>query len=161
VTWGWNYNGQLANGTPLLSESATPAPVINFSIATNASLAGDPDGDGLSTEDEYRLGTDPYNADTNGDGIPDGVEVGSGRSATNADMDGDGVLNAVEVTRGTDPFHPDTDGDGVNDGADCFPLDPSRNTCPPPVPGDTTPPVITLLEPTPANAALISVIPPQ
>jgi hypothetical protein len=34
----------------------------------------DLDGDGLSTLDEYNLGTDPKNADTDGDGIPDGAD---------------------------------------------------------------------------------------
>ena len=158
-TWGWNIYGQLANGTPFGFSTATPAPVINFSVVANGSLTDDPDGDGLSTQDEYRLGTDPFNPDTNGDGIPDGIEIATGTSATNPDMDGDGVTNAVEITRGTDPFQRDTDGDGVNDGADCFPLDPARTACPPPVPGDTTPPVITLQEPT--NAQLLSSVPPQ
>jgi len=158
-TWGWNYHGQLANGTPIQGENGTPAPVVNFSVANNSSLTGDPDGDGLSTQDEYRLGTDPYNADTNGDGILDGVAISARKSATNLDMDGDGVLNALEIARGTDPFFADTDGDGVNDGADCFPLDRTRTTCPAPVPGDTTPPVITLQEPT--NAHFLFSVPPQ
>jgi hypothetical protein len=73
-------------------------------------------------------------------------------------MDGDGLSNAAEVQKGTDPFRADTDGDGTNDLADCFPLDPTRWQCPPPVGGDTTPPVITLQQPT--NATLISVVPP-
>jgi hypothetical protein len=42
-------------------------------------------------------------------------------------------------------------------GRDCFPLDSTRWQCPPPVGGDTTPPVITLTEPT--NASLISSVP--
>ena len=47
---------------------------------------------------------------------------------------------------------------GHPDGADAYPLDPTRWELPPPDPGDTTPPVITLTEPT--NAVLISVVPP-
>jgi hypothetical protein len=125
-----------------------------FSLGSAGVFNQDPDGDGLTSAQEWEFGTDPYNADTNGDGIPDGNAVRSGRSATNPDMDGDGVPNWVERTQGTDPFNPDTDGDGHLDGADCFPLDPTRWQCPSPTPGDTTPPTITLTEPT--NATLIS-----
>jgi len=59
---------------------------------------------------------------------------------------------------GSDPFIADTDGDGHADGADAFPIDPTRWQAPAPTPGDTTPPVITLAEPT--NAVLVSVVPP-
>jgi alpha-tubulin suppressor-like RCC1 family protein len=128
LSWGGNTTG---NG---------------FVLGTAANA--DPDGDGLTTAQERALGTDPWNADTNGDGITDGAAVRSGRSATNPDMDGDGVPNALERARGTDPFNPDTDGDGVNDGLDAFPLDPTRSQAPQPTPGDTTPPTITLIEPT-------------
>jgi len=73
-------------------------------------------------------------------------------------MDDDGVLNGAERAQGTDPFNADTDGDGVNDGADDFPLDPTRDTAPSSNPNDTTPPDITLDEPT--NATLVSTDPP-
>jgi alpha-tubulin suppressor-like RCC1 family protein len=129
-----------------------------FSLGDASEADQDPDGDGLTTGEEWVLGTDPLNPDTNGDGIPDGIAVRSGKSPTNLDMDGDGVTNAVERANGTDPFNPDTDGDGSGDGVDCFPLDPTRFECPEPTPGDTTPPVITLTEPT--NAVLISSEPP-
>src|SRR5262249_6015663 len=110
------------------------------------------DGDGIPSWMEMLLGTDPFKADTNGDGIPDGQAIISGLSATNPDIDGDGLPNKVEIQIGTDPFRADTDGDGVNDRLDCFPLDPTRSQCPAPNPGDTTPPTITLREPT--NATL-------
>jgi hypothetical protein len=117
----------------------------------------DPDGDGLTTAQEWALGTDPFNADTNGDGISDGVALATGLSPTNPDQDGDGVENAAEIARGTNPFAWDSDGDGHGDGEDAFPLDPTRWQAPTPTPGDTTPPVITLTEPT--NAVLISSVP--
>ena len=117
--------------------------------------AEDPDQDGLATAREWMLGSDPWAFDTNGDGLGDGQALAIGRSATSFDLDGDGVLNATEIARGTDPFLADTDGDGVGDQADCFPLDPTRNSCPP-TSGDTTPPIITLTEPTNATP-----VPPQ
>jgi len=40
--------------------------------------ARDSDGDGLTDEEEQRLGTDPNNPDTDGDGYPDGLEVALG-----------------------------------------------------------------------------------
>jgi hypothetical protein len=45
----------------------------------------DPDGDGLTNLDEYRLNSDIRNADTDGDGIPDGLEVRLGLNVRQAD----------------------------------------------------------------------------
>jgi Carbohydrate esterase, sialic acid-specific acetylesterase/Bacterial TSP3 repeat len=85
--------------------------------------------DGLTTWQEYVLGTDPKDPDTDGDGLNDGPEtlgVGS-RPRTNpllADTDGDGLSDFEEsntgvwggaANPGTDPTKADTDGDGLND----------------------------------------------
>ncbi|MGC9399594.1 MAG: CARDB domain-containing protein [Anaerolineae bacterium] len=43
---------------------------------------GDPDGDGLTNEEEADWGTDPNNPDTDGDGISDGDEVDQGTDPT-------------------------------------------------------------------------------
>jgi hypothetical protein len=128
-----------------------------FDAAVRWCGAADTDNDGLSNFEEFKAGTDPLNPDSNGDGVPDGAQAGTAQGATNLDMDADGVQNSVELQNGTDPFDPDTDGDGVLDGDECFPLDPTRWRCPPATPGDVTPPVIQLLEPT--NATLISSVP--
>jgi hypothetical protein len=156
-TWGDNGLGQLGNGSTQ-GRSDWPVQVAGLAVSDTSGPDGDPDGDGLATWRELELGSDPMNPDTNGDGVRDGAAVAAGLSATNPDMDGDGVSNALELSRGTDPFRADTDGDGVGDATDCFPLDPTRSQCPTPTPGDTTPPTITLTEPT--SATLISVIPP-
>jgi alpha-tubulin suppressor-like RCC1 family protein len=150
-SWGVNGFGQLGNGntnSPYLLPAAS-----GLTLAQNAALLADPDGDGLSTWSEYLWGSDPLNPDTNGNGIPDGVEVAMGRQPAAQDSDGDGAPDSVEIAQGTDPFRADTDGDGVVDGLDAFPLDPTRSQVPTPDPNDHTPPTITLLEP--PNAVLV------
>jgi len=146
LTWGRNTHGQLGDATT--TDRSGPIPVPGFSALDNAWLSGDHDSDGLSTWRELSAGTDPRVADTNGDGLLDGVAVDGGLDALGLDVDGDGVLNATEVLRGTDPRHVDSDRDTVPDGLDAFPLDPTRSQGPQPVPGDLTPPVITLTYPT-------------
>jgi alpha-tubulin suppressor-like RCC1 family protein len=152
--WGYNISGQLGDGTT--TQRTLPVQIL---AAWDVSwLEADPDQDGLVNRRELAVGSDPLNPDTNGDGIRDGAAVTMGKSPTNPDMDGDGVANSVEITKRTDPFRVDTDGDGSNDFADCFPLDSSRSQCPSPGQGDTTPPVITLTEP--SSAVLIGSTPP-
>lgn len=145
---GNNMSQQL--GAPLPGSSPTPVYSGTLQLADNTWLLGDADQDGLPTWREYHLSTDPVNADTNGNGVTDGIEAFGG-TAANHDSDGDGSPTWIEVARGSDPFRADTDGDGVLDGADAFPLDPTRSTETPPVPGDTTPPTITLTEPATAR----------
>jgi len=156
--WGWGANswGQVGDDSPGV-DRFWPVPVDGPFAVDNQWLTGDVDGDGLATWAESANGSDPLNPDSNGDGLLDGAAVKSGHSATNPDMDADGMTNAAEVAAGTDPFLADTDGDGVSDGTDAFPLDPTRSQAPPPVPGDVTPPTITLTEPT--NAVLINSVP--
>jgi alpha-tubulin suppressor-like RCC1 family protein len=144
-TWGTNTNNQLADGTT--NPSAVPLKIANFSLVDADWLTADQDSDGLPTWRELEIGSDPLAADTNGDGLRDGAALNAGESPTNPDMDGDGVENVLERLRGTDPFSADSDGDGVADGIDAFPLDASRSQGPSAVPGDTIPPLITLLFP--------------
>ena len=134
-------------------------PLLNGMAAGDTAWAAtDHDNDGLTTANEWALGTDPWKADSNGDGIVDGAASSSGGDPLDTDPDGDGVPSEVERAQGTDPFRADTDGDGHPDGEDLYPLDPTRWEGPPPIPGDTTAPLVTLTEPT--NATLVSVVPP-
>jgi hypothetical protein len=76
----------------------------------------DPDGDGLTSDDEVARGTDPLLADTDADGLTDGDEVARGTDPLLADTDADGLTDGDEVARGTDPLLADTDADGLTDG---------------------------------------------
>ena len=75
----------------------------------------DSDQDGLLDDDEYVLGTDPYNADTDGDGIIDSQDEDSFRGVPSGDSDSDGLPDDFEAPLGTSPTNPDTDGDGLSD----------------------------------------------
>ncbi|MDB4404217.1 hypothetical protein N9154_02660 [Akkermansiaceae bacterium] len=81
--------------------------------------AGDDDGDGLSSPDEYNIhGTDPLVPDIDGDGLNDGAEIAAGTDPYDDDSDDDGLSDSAEVNGPpvTDPLNPDSDGDSWTDG---------------------------------------------
>ncbi len=77
----------------------------------------DDDMDGLMSDFEEQIGTDPLNPDTDGDGLKDGQEVNKYKTdPLNQDTDGDGLNDGAEVNKHmTNPLKADTDGDGLND----------------------------------------------
>lgn len=84
-------------------------------FAALGNVAGDDsDGDGLTNETEYDLGTNPIISDTDEDGLYDGWEVSygfnpliaTGKDGPLADPDNDGLDNLGEHTAGTDPTNP-------------------------------------------------------
>jgi len=82
----------------------------------------DPDGDGLTHDDEESAGTDPRKADSDGDHLLDPDELDIGTDPFEIDTDGDGLLDGTEPEApfNTDPLIPDTDGDGVVDGQETY-----------------------------------------
>lgn len=104
----------------------------------------DPDGDGLTTAQEFAVGTLPDDDDTDNDGLTDGEESAYGANPTIFDTDGDGLSDGQEAglvapngldtdlglyvpdtnpSTTTDPSLDDTDGDGLLDGEEDFDLD--------------------------------------
>jgi hypothetical protein len=88
----------------------------------------DSDRDGLTDEEELRLGTSPTDPDTDGDGITDLVEILTGldplqpdeirtcaRYPVGSDMTFDGLTDCDNLLLGTEPSLMDTDGDGIPD----------------------------------------------
>ncbi|MHA2250470.1 MAG: hypothetical protein ACXAD7_08910, partial [Candidatus Kariarchaeaceae archaeon] len=108
----------------------------------NIELNQDIDHDGLTSFDEYYLGTDDINFDTDNDIIPDlnetirginpllndtdydlipdwnEIDLNLNPSYNDAenDNDADEVINYFEYRNNTDPNNPDTDNDGMPDG---------------------------------------------
>ncbi|MBU1693578.1 MAG: hypothetical protein KKC51_06405, partial [Verrucomicrobia bacterium] len=99
--------GVSAGSGSLSAQVGAYQPLLSVEV-TSPEDENDPDGDGLSTEWELILGSDPYDAYSldPADILNDGEW----------DSDGDGLSNYEEiVTYATDPLRPDTDDDGVND----------------------------------------------
>ncbi|MEK7508624.1 MAG: hypothetical protein AAB568_02090 [Patescibacteria group bacterium] len=84
-----------AGGAELTPPSAAPPPAVNV----------DTDGDGLTDEEEARLGTDPAKVDTDDDGLTDYEEVIIWKSnPLGADTDGDSYADGIEVRSGYNPL---------------------------------------------------------
>jgi outer membrane protein OmpA-like peptidoglycan-associated protein len=90
--------------------AATPAAVVAGPVDT--------DGDGLTDEQEARIGTNPRDPDTDKDGLTDGEEVNIYKTdPLNPDTDYDLLKDGPEVKQyKTNPLDRDTDKGGVYDG---------------------------------------------
>lgn len=118
VTGGFNYlfsdklNGIVRGGNDAYWTVTGGLTVVG------ESGSADPDGDGLTNNEEKQLGTDKKNPDTDGDGLTDGDEVKKyNTDPLKADSDGDGLSDGAEVNiHRTNPNVADTDGDGLSDG---------------------------------------------
>jgi outer membrane protein OmpA-like peptidoglycan-associated protein len=95
--------------------------VFGAHVAPDFSAAGGPkdsDADGLTDDEEMKLGTDPHHADTDKDGLSDYDEVKVYHTnPLNPDTDFDALKDGPEVFNYlTDPNVRDTDKGGVADG---------------------------------------------
>lgn len=99
------------------TEAPTPTP-------TPTPDTSDADGDGLTADEEARLGTNPANPDTDQDGLSDGQEVNDfGTNPLALDTDGDGVTDGDEASGSFGNISPtvaDSDNDGLSDGDELF-----------------------------------------
>ena len=105
----------------------------------------DEDGDGLNSDLELLIGSDPANPHSDNDGVHDGEEIAHGSDPTDstdtpelplADQDLDGLSDAFEEhIIGSDPTDRDTDGDSVGDGEEVTAgTDPTDSTDTPELP---------------------------
>ncbi|MDD3887783.1 MAG: hypothetical protein PHN19_03335 [Patescibacteria group bacterium] len=81
----------------------------------------DIDGDGLTTIEELKYGTDQNQYDTDFDKMPDGWETRNNLDPKDyldavKDNDEDGLTNLQELQYNSNPNIKDTDNDGFNDG---------------------------------------------
>lgn len=73
-------------------------------ISNNISEIGDQDLDGISDEEEQKLGTLNNDFDSDSDGVNDKLELKYGTDPTNPDTDGDGYPDGLEIIRGYNPL---------------------------------------------------------
>lgn len=106
-----------AGGMPLAANVFPTSVLVGFDPTV------DPDGDGLTNDEELAAGTNFSDPDSDDDGLSDGFEVGggldpldgSGPQGAAGDPDDDGLDNLAERNGGCNPTAPDTDGDGLRD----------------------------------------------
>ena len=100
--WRW-WNGRFTEGpnnTGTTDTVSTTQPEVIIDPYPN-----DKDRDGISNEDEKKLGTSEIEFDTDGDSISDLDEINVWHtSPTSTDTDGDGFSDGWEVIQGYDPL---------------------------------------------------------
>ncbi len=80
---------------------------VHFNVYT---FVKDDDGDGLTNDEEAKIGTDPKNPDTDNDGLIDGEEVNVTKSnPLDPDTDKGGIKDGVEVRNEANPLDADDD----------------------------------------------------
>lgn len=111
-TDGSNSDGKGTVNIDVTEPTKPPEPVVPTSTPTPApeptvDSQKDSDKDGLTDEQEIKLGTDPNNPDTDSDGLNDSAEINIwGTDPLNKDTDGDGFPDGQEVLNGFNPKGP-------------------------------------------------------
>lgn len=120
-----DYRGGIGDfnnkGTPNATYEAGVRYVFGANVAPKFVVSGGPkdsDADGLTDDEEIKLGTNPFDPDTDHDGLTDYAEVRIYHTdPLNPDSDYDGLKDGAEVNNfHTNPLLRDTDGGGVADG---------------------------------------------
>jgi len=90
---------------------------MGFKLSYYLFGSSDTDGDGISDDDEAKLGTNPYSNDTDGDLISDYDEIYLHKTDPfSIDTDKDVLSDTKEVLEyGSNPTLSDSDGDGISD----------------------------------------------
>lgn len=112
LDFSYSYNTSLTDDlNPVHDDILDGNHIVRLSVLYNiVAFAKDTDGDGLSDEEEAKIGTDPNNPDTDGDGLLDGKEVNKYKTnPKDPDTDGGGIKDGVEVKYGADPLDADDD----------------------------------------------------
>ncbi len=125
----WGVRADFRGSVAGISEKGTVNSILDVGVRyvfganippafTVAGGVKDSDADGLTDEEELRIGTDPFHPDTDKDGLGDFDEVRKYLTdPLNPDTDYDGLKDGAEVFHyTTDPKLRDTDNGGVADG---------------------------------------------
>lgn len=87
--------GTDGNGCPTGKKCTSTTAAIGQCVP-DVPVSNDRDNDGISDDEEIRLGLNPDSADTDGDGLFDGAELGPDRTKP-LDTDGDGRIDANDA----------------------------------------------------------------
>jgi len=126
-----SYEQSISQTDPLDPDSDSAATDSDKADNNVIDSREDFDGDGLRTNSEAQIGSDPFDADTDDDGLSDHTEIAqigvdpldadtndNGIGDAEEDLDGDGLTNAEEADLGTRFTIADTDDDYLKDSAE-------------------------------------------
>jgi|WetSurMetagenome_2_1015567.scaffolds.fasta_scaffold68112_2 hypothetical protein len=100
-----NTNIQTGTSTGAQTESPAQIEAKKYQDIIKELTVTDSDLDGLTNDEEKKLGTDPEKSDTDNDGLLDKDEINIYKTdPLKADTDGDGKTDGYEARHRTDPL---------------------------------------------------------